>query len=466
MSDNKLISLIKSLTGVEKRELHYFLVSPFFNRRKEVVALWGYLLQQIKGEGGIFQKEKIFEAVFPGQAFDDRQLRYAFTFLRERVERLLAYRQFDKMPAMSELLLSTAYRQKGLGKHFGQAWRRAEKEAKAMPHGLEKSHTVFKLGFEQYTFSEKQKRTRENSLQDVHNRFDEYIIVGKLRLACLMAAQQSVVKMDYDHSFLSLIINWLKGSHLLGQPTIGIYYYCYLSLAENDEKHFQQFRRRLGEHGSDFDPSEIKDILLMAINFCIRQVNAGKRHFIKEAFGLYKLGLENDLLTEGGLMSRFTYKNIAALGLGLQEFDWVGQFITDWQPKLDSRYRESSYHFNLAKLYFTKKDYPRAMPLLAQVDDSDFLLMLDAKVLLLKMYYEMGEWDALDSLLASFKTYLRRKKQIGYHEEHYKSLIRYTSKLLSLHSFDKEKRMQLRDEISKNEKVLEKGWLLERLGGA
>ena len=77
------------------------------------------------------------------------------------------------------------------------------------------------------------------------------------------------------------------------------------------------------------------------------------------------------------------------------------------------------------------------MPLLAQVDDSDFLLMLDAKVLLLKMYYETGEWDALDSLLASFKTFLRRKKQIGYHEEHYKSLLRYTSKLLKINRFDK-----------------------------
>ena len=463
MSDNKLFSLINALTGVEKRELHHFLGSPFFNRRREVVALWKYLLRQGKeGEGG-YQKEKIFATVFSGEPFDDRQLRYTFTYLLEKIEWFLAYREFDKTPALPELALASAYRKKGLEKHFNQAWRRAAKEATDMPVGLNKSHAQFELAFEQYFFSEKQKRTREGNLQTVHDSFDEYVVIGKLRLACLMAAQQKVVKVEYDLSFLPLIIKWLEKNELLQKPAIGMYYHCYLALTENDEKHFKRFRQLLELHGSQFDPSEVKDILLMAINFCIRQLNLGKRHFIQEAYDLYKLGLKNNLLTDGGLMSRFTYKNIVALGLGLEEFEWVEQFISNWQSKLEKQYQESSYRFNLAKLFFTKKDYTSAMPLLAQVDDSDFLLMLDAKVLLLKMYFEMGEWDALDSLLASFKTYLRRKKQIGYHEQHYKSLLRYTSKLLKINHFDKTQLERLRNEILKNETVLEKDWLLQQL---
>ena len=204
----------------------------------------------------------------------------------------MAYRQFDKTPALPELALATAYRKKELDKHFQQAWRRAEKETLGMPLGMEKSHAHFKLAFEKYLHSEKQKRTREGNLQAVHDSFDEYAIIGKLRLACLMAAQQKVVKMEYDHSFLALIINWLGGNELLKKPAVGMYYHCYLALTENDEYHFQQFRQRLEEHGAQFDASEANDILLMAINFCIRQVNEGKRHFIQEAFDLYKLGLE------------------------------------------------------------------------------------------------------------------------------------------------------------------------------
>jgi len=60
---------------------------------------------------------------------------------------------------------------------------------------------------------------------------------------------------------------------------------------------------------------------------------------------------------------------------------------------------------------FTKKDYRRAMPLLAQAGESDLLLNLDSRVRLLKMYHETGEWDALDALLASFRVLLLRKKK-------------------------------------------------------
>jgi len=60
---------------------------------------------------------------------------------------------------------------------------------------------------------------------------------------------------------------------------------------------------------------------------------------------------------------------------------------------------------------FTQKDYRRAMPLLAQAGESDLLLNLDSRVMLLKMYYETGEWDALDALLASFRVLLLRKKK-------------------------------------------------------
>jgi hypothetical protein len=47
-----------------------------------------------------------------------------------------------------------------------------------------------------------------------------------------------------------------------------------------------------------------------------------------------------------------------------------------------------------------------AMPLLARVDESDLFLNIDSRFLLLKMYYETGEWDALDALIASFKILL------------------------------------------------------------
>lgn len=463
MSDNKLFSLLRSLQGVEKRELHHFLASPFFNQRADVLSLWHFLLEKDSEGLTDIRKETLFAAIYPNKSFDEQQLRYLFTFLREKIEWFLAYRELDQSPALSDLALAKTYRKKGLEKHFRQAIRRTDKTISKMPDGLEKKQVMFFLDFEKYFFSEQQKRVRESHLQAVHDSFDRYIIIGKLRLACHMAAHQAVVKTNYDNSFLPFLLNWLKDHPLLKEPIICIYYHCYWALTNNEESHFLLFRQQLATGVQEFDPKEARELLLMAINFCIRQVNAGKQHFITTAFDLYKLGLQNKLLLENGQLTRFTYKNIVALGLGLKAYDWVRAFIEEWQPFLEDRFRESMHCFNLAKLHFTQKNYAAAMPLLAQVDDADFLLMLDAKVLLLKMYFEQKEWDALDSLLASFRTFLRRKKQIGYHKEHYKSLLRYTSKLLKMNVFSKDKRVKLRQEIMQNETVLEKQWLLEQL---
>lgn len=413
-------------------------------------------------ENGSCDKAEIFEKIFLGQTYDDRQLRYTFTFLREKIEWFLAYRQWDGEPAQAGLSLLASYRERGLEKHFRHAAQTTASQASAMPLGLEKLHTSYRLELEKYTFSETQKRSRDSALQDLHNAFDLYAISGKLRLACLMSTHQAVVKVAYDFSFLSLIINWLEGNPLLNSPEIGLYYHCYRALTENDEVEFRAFRSVVEQHGDQFDAAELKDILLLGINFCIRQLNVGAQQFVQEAFDLYRLGLERGSLLERGILSRFTYKNVVALGLGLQQFDWVEQFIHAQKKLLEPRHQESSFCFNFAKLHFTKKNYAEAMPLLAQVGDDDFLLMLDAKVLLLKMYFETAQWDALDSLLTSFKAFLRRKTNIGYHKEHYLSLLFFTKKILLLNPHERSAASALGNEIE-SANVLEKEWLLGRL---
>lgn len=458
--DAKLLNLISTLSGVEKREFHHFLDSPFFNRRPELNRLWQFLLDMPKGEEPAFDKLGVFTLLFPGEAYNDARLHYSLTFLREKIEWFLAYRQWDQGPYAPGLALARVYRERKLEKHFRHIALQTEAQLEKMPYGMERRHGIYALEMEKYAFAETMRRSGKNALQDLHQAFDVYALSGKLRLACLMTAHQSVVKVVYDFSFLPLIINWLEKSNLLLQPEIGIYFYCYRALTENSEAHFRTFRRVLELHGLHFDPIELKDILLLAINFCIRQVNAGSQQFVQEAFELYQLGLARGALLEHGVLSRFTYKNITALGLGLDQFDWVKAFIFDNKPLLEERYRESSFCYNLAKLYFAQKNYEAAMPLLAQVDDADFLLMLDARVMLLKMYYETAQWDALDSLLTSFRAFLRRKTSLGYHKTHYISLIEYTQKLLKLTPHDRTARQALRQKMEAAPDLLEKEWLL------
>jgi hypothetical protein len=60
--------------------------------------------------------------------------------------------------------------------------------------------------------------------------------------------------------------------------------------------------------------------------------------------------------------------------------------------------------------YFTQKEYQKFVELLV-ADNSKYLrLNLCTKVLLLKIYYKLGEFQLLDALVNRFGTYLSRQK--------------------------------------------------------
>jgi len=170
------------------------------------------------------------------------------------------------------------------------------------------------------------------------------------------------------------------------------------------------------------------------------------------------------VLGVGGVWGiNFTYNNIANAGLGLKAFDWVEAFLTKYKDLLEPRHRESAYLFNLASLHFRKPDYGRAMELLTQAEFDDVLHNLDARRMLLRIYFDLGEVAALDSLLDSFTIFLRRRRDVGYLRQHYLNLIRFTKKLLQTPASERAAREKLRSEITDCKALAEREWLLGKL---
>jgi hypothetical protein len=103
------------------------------------------------------------------------------------------------------------------------------------------------------------------------------------------------------------------------------------------------------------------------------------------------------------------------------------------------------------------------MKLFAQSDYDDILMSLNAKTMLLKMYYELDEINALESLLGSMRTYLQRKKVLGYHKSNYQSIIHFTKKLLKLPPYASDQHAKLKKELTEASPLTERKWLLEQL---
>jgi tetratricopeptide (TPR) repeat protein len=212
-----------------------------------------------------------------------------------------------------------------------------------------------------------------------------------------------------------------------------------------------------------FPQSECRDLLLLSINYCIRNLNQGKTQYSHEGLELYKLALDQGFLFEKGEISRFTFRNAVAMGLKIGAFDWVENFILNTQNKLPKLHRDSMVSFNLARLAYEKKDYPQALEHLQKADYQDILLALAAKTLSLKIYYETQELRLLDAAIDSFKIFLRRKKVLAYHRENYQNFLKFLERLIAVNFSNMAKKNALRAAIFAEETLTEKEWFLSKL---
>jgi hypothetical protein len=247
------------------------------------------------------------------------------------------------------------------------------------------------------------------------------------------------------------------------------YFHAYQSLSKDDDAvaqyaHFQELRTILEQNWQQFPTEEMRGLYLLAINFCIKKINRGDRQFEREVLGIYKIGIENRLLFENNQLSSYTYKNAMMAALKVGETAWASQFLDDYKPFLASNDREMIYKYNKALYFFRNNDYNSAMQLLQTVNLKEVLFNLDARRLLARIYFELKENAALDSLIDNSKIYLHRQKSIGYHREMYLNFFKVLEILLKMDvKADASTIEKLSIQIKETQYLAEREWLLEKL---
>ncbi|MCB0643056.1 MAG: hypothetical protein KDC44_15510, partial [Phaeodactylibacter sp.] len=445
-----------------------WLHSPAHNQREDVQDLFEYLTHGttlMKPER--LEKTRVFEHLFPKEAYDDARMRQVIHFMLKPVEEFLAYQEWIKDESKANLTLAKVYRQRQLQKSFTRTVNSTRQFLEKQPYRNKDYHQYeYQLQYEEYNYRSGLRRTVPLNLQEVSDALDLTYLTEKLRQTCLMVSHQTVFKTEYNIGLLDEVLRYVEDNKLLEMPALAMYYHSYKSMVDReDESHFQNMKQSLFEHGDLFPDSETRDIYLLAMNYCIGRINTGVEPYRREAFELYRYGLERGILLQNGLLSRFTFLNVVTSGTLLKEFEWTQKFIHEYEEFLEEQHRASALHYSLGKLHFEKKEYGEAMRQLTQVEFEDIHINLYAKTMLLKMYYELDEFNAFDSLLESMRMYLRRKKVLGYHKSNYKNIINFTKKLVGINPYDNRQKQELQASITEANPLTERKWLLSQIEG-
>ncbi len=383
-----------------------------------------------------FQEDPLRESIFMLKSLHDRELRSLFD--REQVRALNAYEKYEI------------------------------KDAAYYMAGYELGHEI-----ENYHMHYSRLQESKNFLSKIGH-LDHFYFAQKLKDACEMSIRKRVLDLEYESILIDAVIAEIE-ANLERYNTISpilLYYYVYKMLSTEDPSFYYLLIESLDKHQSEFQKEEQLHLYSFAKNFCVQQVNLGREEFLSNLFEVYKRELKNNLLFADGQLSEWHYKNIVTVGIRLEEFDWTYHFLEEHKDRLPAAIAENAYRFNLANYHHAVGEYDKTLMLLQDVEFTDVRYSLGAKALLLRNFYESGDFEPLLSSSEAFRNYLRRNKLLsGERKEGYLNLIRFTVKAAKINnqmaflsaSEIQKQAQKLHEEIRSEKAVFNAKWILAKV---
>ena len=474
MTDNKLYIVLTHFDKVEQNRLRKYVRSPYFNVNETLMIFYDILTEHINknGKAGALIKEQIWKKLYGKENFSDVRFRKLGSDLLKLVEGYLSQEIYDENLLYQSSNLIEAVSRKKIDKLYNSSVRNAQlttEQRLLRPASYYYYQYLIEKNY--YDLMDVDlKRSEKSNVEKIINSLDEFYLAEKLKWYSSLLSRQNLVSHEYELLFIDEIINHVKKYQYKNVPPVSVYFQAYLTQSENeDERHYYNLIEELNRNFDYMPKKELYHLYTYAINYCISKVNKGKSEFLREFLNIVKQSLENDILiseSETGDLNPWHFKNIVLIALRLGEYDWTEKFIKDFKDKLPIESKDNAVSYNLALVYFYQKKYNKVISLLQSVEYEDIAYNLGSKSMLLAIYYEQDEDEALTSLMDSFKTFLNRHKELSdFQRISYINLLKYIKKLLKLNPGDKSEIEKIRSDIEEDKKVgiASMKWLLEKL---
>ena len=472
MKTTKLYQILSQFQVYDLNRLSKFIHSPYFNPSERLCTFYDEIHTDLKSNDTVpsaLNKKRLWSLLVSNEPYNDRRFRKYTSDLLSLVEDFLALEEYKSNPIHQADFLLQAIQQRKIDVLYSKSIKGARRLTKRQPD-RSSNYYFYKYQIEKRFYEISQadiRRTERSNIDALIQNLDYFYLAEKLRYYCTLLSRRKIQKHEYNILFIQEILEHIEKEDYSDRPQIIAYFHVF-KLYESTENtdNYYALKKIIQDHKYIFSSDALRDIYLLAVNFCIAKNNQGNTDFLIELFEMYRQALYAEVLYMDGELSPWSFKNIVLTGLRAGEDQWVEDFIRNYSSKLNPDFRENAVKFNMARLHHYRKEYEQVIPLLNEVEFTDFSYSLGAKALLLATYYELGELDALHSFLDSFQVYLNRHKKSlpENRRQNYLNLVKYVRRISNIMSGDLESIEKVETEINKQGKIADRNWLIEKIG--
>lgn len=470
MTDSKLYSVLTHFDKIEQNRLRKYVRSPYFNVNEILMCFLDTLFAHINAnsKAGELTKEFIWVQLYEREAFNDVRFRKLSSDLLKLIEDFLAQEKYEKDKLQKESYLLNAIGEKKIEKLYKSSIKNAReflKNQNEKPSSFYYSQYLIEKNY--YDLSEGDlNRSEKSNIEEIINNLDYFYLAEKLKWYYTVLSRNTLISHEYQLLFIDEIISHVDRYKYNEVPLIAIYFKQYLTQTQIDNaEHYFDLKKLISQYWRQFPLKEADEMFGSLLNYCAKKITQGQPSFAREFFDIYNEILDKNILPNGQL-NPWSFKNAVQMALRLGEYEWAEKLIKDYSPKLPIEFRDNAMSYNLALVYFYQKKYNDVIQQLQSVEYEDISYNLNAKTMLLAIYYEIDADDALLSLMDSFKTYVNRHKDIAQKRRtQYLNLVKYIRKLMKLNKGNTLEIENIKKEIEEDRKIgiVSERWILEKL---
>lgn len=467
---SKLIYLLSALSTKDHTLFRDYLNSPVFNKKREAVALFEYCLQNCLGNPLTEVNDyEAHEKIWPGDKVVPKRMNKLKSTLVNLIMGYLEYRNWRADTGSRQLAqikeLNHIHDESYLPRLHAKALKKTKEEVNLKTSWLQLEHAIQYMQF----LNRHAPRKAASYLDESLIALEEMILVYTLKFAFMTVNQSQIIGAAPFPAWLGKTIETIQRDQLTGSPLLEIYYLLYLTHpADASMGNLLRLKKLVIENSKHCTRSEAFDIYTGTLNNFNRQMPRQKTFYLPDIFDLYQSMVAIYVRQLGGKLTVAHLKNIVSLGMRLNHFKWVEALLSDAKKLLgqSGASLKLALDYNYGVHHFYRREFERATRQFYTVlaDAEDVFYAADARGYLLMCLYETGDSMGMESLMHSFKMYLRRNKGLSdHHKKKHLAFLRAMGHLLSTPSNDKIRLQKLLAEIAPLKASTSKEWLLEKV---
>src|SRR5438477_813510 len=459
MLKSNLIEAFKTFTPKEMKDFGEFVNSPYFNKNKNVKKLFDIIKKYYPElHSDKLDKEKVFEKIYTGEKYKDSTMRLLMFYLYEVVEKFFAHNSIAGKEIVYKEYVVKDLLKRGLYKDFEKTFKQvSQKLEQGNTQDVEYYMNKFVFEHEYLTYlctvqnEQYDKFMTKETIEKVFNNLTYYYLIRVFKFYSVVLTTQTLYNTNVETHLFENIMNTYDSSLFKNVPLVNIYYNAVMCLLKPDEKEYYfSLKKLVINNTSLINEEDLRDLFINLENYCTRKTRIGQADFYKENFEILKREIDLKIYLTNGYMSSLFYKRTVIVGMELNEFEWVKEFMEKYRFELDKQNADAVYHYCLAYVAESEGNYESGLEYLSKVKTDELYLKIDIKLLQCKLFYMLNWHVPLSSLLETFKRTLTNNRLIPEKRKIlFLKFIKYLNKLNNLKdSPDENKSRELRKEIA------------------